>query len=116
MFYNNTVLSLFDKPSNTGIVDNATHAVLVGGLQGNAVIKLTAIVENNVIKQIKYKVHGGVSLIACMCLLTELVKNTTVEYALTVTSADLIDKLGLDSSQYVYGVLATDSLEKLLKK
>lgn len=113
MFYSELVNNYFDNPANVGNADNATHTALIGNYQGGAVIKLTAKVKDNIIEDIKFKVYGGVALIASMSLMTDLVKNKTIDYALTVKSHDISEKLKLDSSKYVSAIMAVESLQKL---
>lgn len=114
MFYKDIVYKYFENSCNVGTISNATHTSMIGNYQGGSVVKLTAIVKNNIIEEIKFKVYGGVALIACMSLLTELVSNKSVDYALSVTSNHIIETLNLDSSKYVYAIMAIDSLQKLI--
>lgn len=116
MFYKDIVYKYFDNSCNVGTISNATHTSMIGNYQGGSVVKLTAIVKNNIIEEIKFKVYGGVALIACMSLLTDLIKKKSVEYAMSITSNQIIETLNLDSSKYVYAIMAIDSLKELISQ
>lgn len=113
MLYNDIILKHFEQPLNTGVVYNATHIAMIGDMSSKSCIKLTAKVENNIIVDIKYKVYGGVALIACLSLLTQLLKGKTIQQALCLKSLDLSEMLHLNSSQYIYAIFAIDSVQNL---
>lgn len=113
MFYKDIVFYHFNNPQNLGNVPQATHSATLGD-PTNALIKLTATIKNNTIKNIAFKAHGGLAIIACMSLLTQKVKGKTIEEALTLDYKELSDFLQLEPEKIVYAMMATDLLKKLL--
>lgn len=115
MFYSDFTYSHYENPQNVGTIANPTHQVLIGSPDSGAVIKMTAKVESNIITDIAFKAYGGGAVIACMSLLTEKIKNQTVEFALNIKSNDLSDELSLEPVKMVYSIMATDAIVKMFK-
>ena len=59
------VLSLFEKPQNVGIIKLADGVGEAGNIEIGQLVKLYVKIENEVIKDAKFKAYGGVLTIAC---------------------------------------------------
>lgn len=114
MFYEDIVYRHFENPLNVGLIENPTHEVMLGNPNTGAVIKLTAKVEKNLIKEISFKAYGGGAMIACMSLLTEKIKHKTITQALEITVNDLSEELKLEPVKLIYAIMAVDSVKMLL--
>ena len=115
MFYSDFTYSHYENPHNVGNVANHTHEAMIGSPFSGAVIKVTAKVENNTIKDIAFKAYGGGAVIASMSLFTEKIKNQTVEFALSIKSNDLSEELSLEPVKIVYSMMAIDVIHQLFK-
>lgn len=115
MFYSDFTYSHYENPRNVGTISNPTHQVLMGNPDSGAVIKVTAKVEDNLIKDIAFKAYGGGAVIASMSLLTEKIKGKSVDFALSVKSSDLSDVLSLEPVKIVYSIMAVDAIQKMFK-
>lgn len=114
MFYEDIVYRHFENPLNVGLIKNPTHEILLGNPNIGAVIKVTAKVENETIKEISFKAYGGGALIACMSILTEKIKNKTITQALEITGNNLSEELNLQPVKLIYAIMAVDSIKNLL--
>ena len=92
--YNPTVMDHFLNPRNTGEVEAPTHSALVKNPACGDLLKLTARVENGVIREIKAKTFGCAAAIAASSALTVLLQDRSLEEALKVGNADVVAFLG----------------------
>ena len=98
--YNEKILSLFEKPKNVGIVKCADGMGEAGNVEDGQIVKIYIRVEDEVIKEAKFKAYGGVLTIAGACELTNLIKDYMVDKAKMLTTADLAKSLELDGVNY----------------
>ena len=115
--YSEKVLDHFRNPRNTGTLEGEDVAV---GRVGNPVcgdlMEMYIKVENNIIKDIKFKTFGCGSAIATSSMITEMVKGKTLDDALKVTRQDVADELeGLPPIKMHCSNLAADALHDAIK-
>ena len=92
--YNETVMSHFLNPRNTGDIPDATcRATVVNSLCGD-VIKLSLKIEQGVICDAKAKTYGCAAAIASASVLTELLTGKSVADAAAIRNADVVRALG----------------------
>jgi len=110
--YNETVLDHFQNPRNVGEVDNLSA---VGRVQSEDCGDTTFIyldIEDDVIKDIKFKTFGCAAAIASSSMLTEMAKGLTLEEAKKLTNEEVVDRLGgLPGFKIHCSVLAADALK-----
>lgn len=93
--YNEKVIEHFTNPRNVGEIEDADGVGEVGSPQCGDIMKVFLKVEDNIIKDIKFKTFGCASAIASSSIMTEMVKGRTIEEALALTNKDVVDALGV---------------------
>jgi nitrogen fixation NifU-like protein len=114
--YNETVMEHFTNPRNVGEIEGADGIGEVGSPQCGDIMKIYLKIEDNIIKDIRFKTFGCASAIASSSVMTEMVKGKTVEEALKLTNKDVVEKLGgLPAPKIHCSVLAEDAIRKAVE-
>lgn len=115
MAYSPKVIDHYENPRNVGSLDKNNKNVgtgLVGAPSCGDVMKLQIEVENNIIKDAKFKTFGCMSAIASSSVMTEKLKGLTVEEALNnVKNTDIAEELSLPPVKLHCSVLAEDAIK-----
>jgi nitrogen fixation NifU-like protein len=114
--YSDKVLDHFRNPRNVGEIENPDGV----GVEGNPVcgdlMQIQIKVEDDRIKDIKFKTFGCGSAIATSSMVTELAKGKTLDEAMTITRADVAKELdGLPPQKMHCSNLAADALHKAIE-
>jgi len=115
--YSDKVLDHFMNPRNVGTLKGENTAK---GRVGNPVcgdlMEIYIKVEDEKIKDVKFKTFGCGSAIATSSMITELVKGKTLDEALKITRKDVADELdGLPPVKMHCSNLAADALHAAIK-
>lgn len=94
VFYTDKTIEHFQNPRNVGVVENYNGRGKIGDPDCGDVCEITIRVENEQIKDIKFRVHGCAGAIATSSAVTELAKGKSLEEALQLTDGDVIEFLG----------------------
>ena len=94
--YSKKVLSFFEEPSNVGIIKRADGTGEAGNVEIGQVVKLYVKVENEIIKDAKFKAYGGVMTIASASALTNLIKDMSIDKAKNLTCEDILKELEME--------------------
>lgn len=114
--YNETVMEHFTNPRNVGEIEGADGIGEVGSPQCGDIMRIYLKIEDNIIKDIRFKTFGCASAIASSSIMTEMVKGKTVEEALKLTNKDVVEKLGgLPAPKIHCSVLAEDAIRKAVE-
>ncbi|HQA48411.1 MAG TPA: Fe-S cluster assembly scaffold protein NifU [Bacillota bacterium] len=106
----------FTNPRNVGEIEDADGVGEVGSPQCGDIMKIFLKVEDNIIKDIKFKTFGCASAIASSSILTEMVKGRTIEEALALTNKDVVDALGgLPPAKVHCSVLAEQAIRAAIE-
>ena len=92
--YTEKVMEHFQNPHNVGEIENANAIGEVGNAKCGDIMKMYMVIEDDVIKDIKFKTFGCGAAIATSSVATDLVKGKTIKEALEVTNKQVIDELG----------------------
>ncbi len=92
--YSEKVMEHFRNPRNVGEIKDADGIGRVGNPVCGDLMEIQIKVENNILKDVKFKTFGCGSAIATSSMITELAKGKTLEEALKITRADVADELG----------------------
>jgi len=119
MSYSAKVIDHFENPRNIGSLDKKDPTVgtgLVGAPACGDVMRLQLkITKNGIIEDAKFKTFGCGSAIASSSLVTEMVKGQTMDYAQSISNADIAEELSLPPVKIHCSVLAEDAIKAAIK-
>lgn len=113
--YSEKVMDHFRNPRNVGELEDANGIGEVGNPQCGDIMKIYLKIEDNIVKDIKFKTFGCGSAIASSSMATELVKGKTVEEAWNLTNKAVAEALeGLPPVKMHCSVLAEEAIHKAI--
>jgi NifU-like protein involved in Fe-S cluster formation len=92
--YSPRVMDHFLNPRNTGELEGATHRGTARNPACGDLVKLSAVVRDGVIEDVRAKTFGCAAAIAASSALTELLKGKRLEEARALRDADVVAFLG----------------------
>jgi nitrogen fixation NifU-like protein len=119
MAYDEKLIDHYENPRNVGTLDKADETVgtgLVGAPACGDVMRLQIKVnDEGVIEDAKFKTFGCGSAIAASSLVTEWVKNKTIEQAQKISNKDIVEELSLPPVKVHCSVLAEDAIKAAIE-
>ena len=118
MAYSEKVLDHYENPRNVGKFDPKEDNIgtgMVGAPSCGDVMRLQIKVENNIIKDAKFKTYGCGSAIASSSLLTEWVKGRTLGEAESIKNVEIAHELALPPVKIHCSVLAEDAIKAAIR-
>ena len=113
--YSEKVMDHFQNPRNVGEIEDANGVGEVGNAKCGDIMKIYLKVEDNIIKDVKFKTFGCGSAIASSSMATELIKGHTVEDAWELTNKAVAEALdGLPAVKMHCSVLAEEAIHKAI--
>ncbi len=113
--YSEKVMDHFAHPRNVGEIENANAVGEVGNAKCGDIMKMYMDIEDNVIKDVKFKTFGCGAAIATSSMATEMVKGKTVDEALQLTNKAVMEALdGLPKEKIHCSVLAEEAIESAI--
>ena len=114
--YSEKVMDHFANPRNVGEIENANAVGEVGNAVCGDIMKIYMNIEDNIIKDVKFKTFGCGAAIATSSMATEMVKGKTVDEALELTNKAVMDALdGLPPEKIHCSVLAEEAIQAALE-
>ena len=114
--YSKKVMDHFMNPRNVGVIEDPDGYGKVGNPVCGDLMEMYIKVENDIIKDIKFKTFGCGSAIATSSMVTELAIGKTVDEALEITRNDVADELdGLPPQKMHCSNLAADALHAAIE-
>ena len=113
MAYSKQLIDHYENPRNVGTMDKTKPNVgtgLVGAPACGDVMKLQIEIENDIIKDAKFKTFGCGSAIASSSLITEMVKGKSLEQATEIKNSEIAEELALPPVKIHCSVLAEDAI------
>lgn len=92
--YSDKVMDHFMNPRNVGDIEGANGVGEVGNPKCGDIMKMYLQVEDNIIKDVKFKTFGCGAAIATSSMSTELIKGKTLEEAWELTNKAVAEALG----------------------
>ena len=115
MEYTEKVMDHFMNPRNMGSIDNPSGTGRVGNAQCGDIMQVELKIEDDIIKDAKFKTFGCGAAIATSSMATELVKGKTISEALKVTNKAVMEALdGLPPVKVHCSLLAEEALNAAL--
>jgi nitrogen fixation protein NifU and related proteins len=113
--YNQKVMDYFMNPRNVGEIENPSGVGEVGNPKCGDIMRIYLVVEDNIIKDVKFMTFGCGSAIASSSMATELIKGKTLEEAWKITNKNVADELGgLPPIKMHCSVLAEGAIHKAI--
>lgn len=113
--YSEKVLEHFTSPKNVGEIADANGVGEVGNAVCGDIMKIFLKIENNIIKDVKFKTFGCGAAIATSSMATELIKGKSIDDALKLTNKAVIEALdGLPPAKIHCSVLAEQAVKSAL--
>lgn len=114
--YTEKVMDHFSNPRNVGEIENANGVGEVGNASCGDIMKIYLKVEDNIIKDVKFKTFGCGAAIATSSMVTELAIGKTIDEALVLTNQAVAEALdGLPPAKMHCSNLAADALHEAIK-
>jgi nitrogen fixation NifU-like protein len=114
--YSKKVMDHFTKPRNVGVIENPDGYGKVGNPVCGDLMEMYIKVEDDVIKDIKFKTFGCGSAIATSSMVTELAIGKNIDEALKITRNDVANELdGLPPQKMHCSNLAADALHAAIE-
>jgi nitrogen fixation NifU-like protein len=114
--YTEKVMEHFQNPRNVGEIEHADGSGTVGNPVCGDIMKMTIKVEDDRIKDIKFKTFGCGAAIATSSMVTEMARGRTIAEALEITNKMVADLLGgLPPNKMHCSNLAADALHKAIE-
>ena len=110
--YSERVVKEFQNPHNVGEMKDANAVGTVGNAVCGDIMKIYMKIENNVIEDVSFQTFGCAAAIATSSVATTMIKGKTVDEALKLTNAEVVDKLGgLPPQKLHCSVLAEEAIK-----
>ena len=114
--YSEKVMDHFSNPRNVGEIEDANAVGEVGNAVCGDIMKIYMKIEDNIIKEVKFKTFGCGAAIATSSMATEMVKGKTVDEALELTNKAVMEALdGLPPEKVHCSVLAEQAIQSALE-
>ena len=111
--YNEKVMKEFSSPRNAGELSDANAVGQVGNASCGDIMKIfMKINDDNVIEDVCFQTFGCAAAIATSSVATEMIKGKTVNEALSITNAQVVEELGgLPAQKLHCSVLAEEAIK-----
>lgn len=114
--YSEKVMDHFANPRNVGEIANANGIGEVGNAKCGDIMRIYLDVQDNIIKDVKFKTFGCGAAIATSSMVTEMVMGKTIDEALEISNAAVAEALdGLPPAKMHCSNLAADALHEAIK-
>lgn len=114
--YNDKVIKVFQNPQNVGEIENASGVGTVGNASCGDIMKVYLKIEDGIITDAKFKTFGCAAAIASSSTATEMIIGKTIEEALKIKNADVVEALeGLPPQKIHCSVLAEEAIHAAIE-
>lgn len=110
--YNEKVMKAFREMKNVGEAKDYNAKGVVGNEICGDIMQVTMRIENDIIKEAKFKTFGCAAAISTSSIATQMITGKTVEEALKLKNSDVINELGGLPPQKIHcSVLAEEAIK-----
>ena len=116
MMYNDKVKEAFANPKNVGFIEDADGVGKVGNAACGDIMEISLKIEDDRIVDAKFRTFGCAAAIATSSTATEMVKGMTLDEALNLTNAKVVEELeGLPPQKIHCSVLAEEAIKEAIE-
>jgi len=109
--YSEKVMDHFANPRNVGELADANAIGEVGNAKCGDIMKIYMKIEDDIIKEVRFKTFGCGAAVATSSMATEMVKGKTIKEALNLTNKAVMEALdGLPPAKVHCSVLAEEAI------
>ena len=113
--YSEKVMDHFSNPRNVGEIENANAVGQVGNAKCGDIMKIYMDIEDNIVKDVKFKTFGCGAAIATSSMATEMIKGKSISDALKLTNKAVMEALdGLPPVKVHCSVLADRAIKNAI--
>ena len=114
--YSEKVMDHFANPRNVGDIEDANAIGEVGNAKCGDIMKIYMKIEDDIIKDVKFKTFGCGAAVATSSMATEMVKGKSIDEALGLTNKAVMEALdGLPSAKIHCSVLAEEAIHSAIE-
>lgn len=114
--YNQKVMKEFANPKNVGYIEDNDGAGKVGNATCGDIMEITIKVKDDVITDAKFRTFGCAAAVATSSVATNMVIGMTVDEALKLTNAKVVEYLeGLPPQKIHCSVLAEEAIKAAIE-
>ena len=115
MMYNDKVKEAFANPKNVGFIEDADGVGKVGNAACGDIMEISLKIKDDRIVDAKFRTFGCAAAIATSSTATEMVKGMTIDEALNLTNARVVEELeGLPPQKIHCSVLAEEAIKEAI--
>lgn len=116
MMYNDKVKEAFANPKNVGFIEDADGVGKVGNAACGDIMEISLKIKDDKIVDAKFRTFGCAAAIATSSTATEMVKGMTIDEALQLTNAKVVEELeGLPPQKIHCSVLAEEAIKEAIE-
>ena len=116
MMYNDKVKEAFANPKNVGFIEDADGVGKVGNAACGDIMEISLKIKDDRIVDAKFRTFGCAAAIATSSTATEMVKGMTIDEALQLTNAKVVEVLeGLPPQKIHCSVLAEEAIKEAIE-
>jgi len=86
--YNEKIIQIFENPNNVGVLQGHNAQGTTTNNNTNEIIRLYLLVDNNKVKEAKFKAFGGVNCIAMCSVVCDILRDKSID---AIENIDIID-------------------------
>lgn len=110
--YSDKVMDHFDHPRNMGTLEDADAVGTVGNAKCGDIMRIYLNIEDDTIRDVRFKTFGCGAAVATSSMATELVKGKSVAEALKITNKAVMEALdGLPPNKVHCSLLAEEAIQ-----
>ena len=116
LMYTKKLMDHFMNPRNVGVIENPDGYAKVGSPSCGDMMEIFLKIEDEIIRDAKFRTFGCASAIASSSVTTEMILNKTIEEALQLTNKSIAQNLdGLPASKLHCSVLAEEVINAAIE-
>jgi nitrogen fixation NifU-like protein len=113
--YSEKVMDHFRNPRNVGVIENANGIGEVGNAKCGDIMKMYLLIEDDIVKDVKFETFGCGSAIASSSMATEMIKGKPLSEVRELTNKAVAEALdGLPDYKMHCSVLAEEAIKNAL--